>query len=127
MRRNIPIHAATLLGILLAVAIALTLPSCTTPATHASGSPSWTIAITCVVLIAIAFAWALTPRQHLAPLRLRIAAAISGTTIHTFQGRNHHGQWIKGHILTTTDGLKAMKAPFRPNALVYSDTALTEP
>lgn len=58
--------------------------------------------------------------------RLRIAAFIAGGEIHQYEGRRKSGEWIKGDIITTPEGMKALRASFWTGAQVYSDTALTD-
>ena len=59
-------------------------------------------------------------------LRLKLAAWIAGGTIHTFEGRDRKGKWHLGKIIATPEAMGALRASFRIDAMVYTDTALTD-
>jgi len=61
------------------------------------------------------------------PLRFKLAAWLSGGTLHTFQGRDNFGTWWSGILIATPPALKAFQKSFRKNGNIYFDTALLEP
>lgn len=57
----------------------------------------------------------------------RLAAWIIGGTVHQFEGRDPSGRWHRGLCVLSHAALVAHKVAFRPDAMVYCDTALVEP
>lgn len=65
-------------------------------------------------------------QQFIRRLRMRTAAFIAGGTVHQYEGRRRSGEWVKGDIILTPEGVRAMEASFWTGAQVYTDTALTD-
>jgi hypothetical protein len=59
--------------------------------------------------------------------RYKLAAMLTGGTVHQFEGYDGRGKWYKGLVILSPEAMRAHKVTFRPEARVYSDTAITEP
>lgn len=65
--------------------------------------------------------------MSLKKIRYKIAALICGGEILQFEGRDRKGEWYKGLCVLSPEAMRAHKATFRHDAMVYIDTALIAP